>query len=131
MRGLALLVALLGGCELAVNTDGLDGGCPKRPGAGMVKVAAAHGSFCIDATEATNAQYAAFLASSGTSPSAPAGCAAPTAKTPVASWPPPPGYDDFPVVQVTWCQAVAFCAWAFPAAIKRPFAQLCPRKPAV
>jgi sulfatase modifying factor 1 len=111
MRSVALLVALLGGCELAVNTDGLDGGCPKLPGAPLVKVTTPGGTFCIDSTEVTNAQYARFATATTSSAAPPQACAQSTGKTPTTNWPPPPGYDDIPVVDVTWCQAYAFCAW--------------------
>ena len=32
--------------------------------------------------------------------------------TPAVGWPAEPGTQSFPVVQVTWCQAYAYCAWA-------------------
>jgi formylglycine-generating enzyme required for sulfatase activity len=108
MRRIAALVALLCGCEVAVNTSGLEGGCPRA----LVQVSAASGSYCIDATEVTNARYEQFIASGFTLASPPAGCEGSTSTTPVDHWPPPPGYDRFPVAEVTWCQAYAFCAWA-------------------
>jgi formylglycine-generating enzyme required for sulfatase activity len=112
MRRLAALVALLCGCELAVSTSGLDGGCPRRSGPALVKVSTPSGAYCIDATEVTNAQYTQLIASGFTPASPPAGCEQSTGSTPVDHWPPPPGYDQFPVVEVTWCQAYAYCAWA-------------------
>ncbi len=112
MRGLALLVALLGGCELAVSTNGLEGGCPRLSGPALVQVTTSDGSYCVDSTEVTNAQYQQFVAAGFTPPSPPAGCDPSTDPTPLGDWPPPPGYDQYPVVQVTWCQAQFFCAWA-------------------
>jgi formylglycine-generating enzyme required for sulfatase activity len=108
MRRVAALVAVLCGCELAVNTGGLEGGCPRQ----LVQVSTARGGYCIDATEVTNAQYTQLIASGFTLASPPAGCEQSTGTTPLDNWPPPPGYDQFPVVQVTWCQAYAYCAWA-------------------
>jgi len=112
MRPLAALLVLTVGCELVVDTKGLDGGCPRSAGAAMVKVTTAGGDYCIDATEATNAHYTQFLASGFTLATQPAGCEQSTGTTPLDKWPPPPGYDSIPVVEVTWCQAYAFCAWA-------------------
>jgi formylglycine-generating enzyme required for sulfatase activity len=59
------------------------------------------GQFWIDQHEVTNAQYAAFLAATGSAPP--------------AAWPDgqaPAGQNDFPVEAVTWEQAAAFCQWA-------------------
>jgi formylglycine-generating enzyme required for sulfatase activity len=116
MRRLALLVALLGGCELAVSTSGLQGGCPHLPGPSMVKVTTPNGSYCIDSTEVTNAQYADLIASGFTLTNPPAdyppGCQPGSPTTPPEDWPPVAGLDSFPVVQLTWCQAYTYCAWA-------------------
>jgi sulfatase modifying factor 1 len=112
MRRLVVLVAFLGGCELAVSTSGLEGGCPRGNGPQLVQVSTPSGSYCMDATEVTNAQYTQFLASGFVLDPPPAGCEQSTGTTPVDKWPPPPGYDSFPVIEVTWCQAYAFCAWA-------------------
>lgn len=111
MRRLVVLVALLGGCELAVSTNGLQGGCPAHlPGPPMVQIASPLGTYCIDSTETTIAQYEQFMASSA-APPAGAGCAQSAPKTP-GNWPPQPGTDAFPVNNVTWCQAYAYCEWA-------------------
>lgn len=110
MRRLVVLVAIVSGCELAVSTSGLEGGCPHRSGTAQIKVDTANGSYCIDVTEVTNAQYTPFVAS-GSMPGAPAGCEQATDPTPIDKWPPAPGSDKLPVVEVTWCQAYAYCAW--------------------
>ncbi|MFO0734275.1 MAG: SUMF1/EgtB/PvdO family nonheme iron enzyme [Labilithrix sp.] len=83
-----------------------DRGCPKGRGASMVRVDDGPASFCIDATEATGADYLAFL-DSGPSP---------TSQAPRCAWntsfvlPSPP--DANAAVQVNHCDAVAYCAWA-------------------
>jgi sulfatase modifying factor 1 len=64
------------------------------------------GGFCIDATEITNAQYAAFLQSAERA-TPPQRCTASinegTAKL---------GGGTLPVTNVDWCDAVAYCAWS-------------------
>jgi formylglycine-generating enzyme required for sulfatase activity len=58
-------------------------------------------AYAIAKTSVTNQQYAAFVAATGTPPPLP--------------WhgpQPPAGHADRPVVDVTWHQARAFCAWA-------------------
>jgi formylglycine-generating enzyme required for sulfatase activity len=112
MRRLGVLVALLSGCELAVSTSGLEGGCPPREGPSLVQVNTTSGSYCIDATEVTSAQYTRFIAVGSMPATPPAGCEQATDPTPIDHWPPPPGYGQFPVAEVTWCQAYAYCAWA-------------------
>jgi formylglycine-generating enzyme required for sulfatase activity len=78
-----------------------------------VKVTTGSSPFCIDTTEATNAQYAQFVASGFTIARAgpPAGTCDDVPGTALAV-PPPSGEDDYPVVNVNWCQAYAFCKWA-------------------
>jgi formylglycine-generating enzyme required for sulfatase activity len=88
----------------------------------MVSVPAPDGgTYCIDSTEVTNAQYAAFLlAKNGDTSGQPAvcswnnsyadfgdagGCADPSVNDPVAR-------GQYPVQCVDWCDANAFCAWA-------------------
>lgn len=83
------------------GSDASDGGCPP----GMV---AATG-YCIDATEVTNAAYAEFLAANVDPKTQPAKCAANTTFTPAGST---FTANDLPVVNVDWCDAFAYCAWA-------------------
>jgi formylglycine-generating enzyme required for sulfatase activity len=83
-----------------------DAACPGTAGPAPVRI----GSFCIDSTEVTNADYAAFLASSSI-PAQPAACAWNTSFVPGA-WPPAAGTDAYPVVAVDWCDAFTYCAWA-------------------
>jgi formylglycine-generating enzyme required for sulfatase activity len=77
-------------------------GCPWSTGPSMVRVTDSYGSFCIDSTEVTNAQYQAMLAP----PPFPPECAWKTATTKVAE------NDDLPVTMVDWCDAYVFCQWS-------------------
>jgi sulfatase modifying factor 1 len=111
--GVLALLGLVSGCDAAVNLSNLEGGCPPKRGATQVKVTSGSSPFCIDTTETTNAEYAQFVASSFTLPSAqvPTGCGGLLAPTP-STWPAPTGEDHFPVINVNWCQAYEYCAWA-------------------
>lgn len=82
------------------------GGCPGTAGPKMVRVTDSDGTFCIDSTEVTNRQMNAFINSS-VRPNAPAECAF---KTSYGGAIRPD--DDLPVVQVDWCDAWMYCAWA-------------------
>src|SRR5438445_3243368 len=84
--------------------------CPAGKG-GPAMVPA--GSFCIDQTEVTNAQYQDFVATNPSHADQIPECAW------NGSWVPFSGawtYDNqtatFPVAGVNWCQAYGFCAWA-------------------
>jgi len=71
------------------------------------------GTWSIDATEVTNAQYAAFLAAKGTDTSGQrAACSWNTGYRPAVGWPAPPERCNHPVVRVDWCDADAYCKWA-------------------
>jgi sulfatase modifying factor 1 len=92
------------------GSGGAAGPCEGKPGPVMVDV----GTFCIDSTEVTNAQYVEFM-TSGTPVQAisndPAYCSFNTTYVP-AVWPPPNGRDNHPVLNVDWCDAQAYCSWA-------------------
>jgi hypothetical protein len=100
------------------GTGGATGGtggvltCPSQPGiTAMVLINASGGPFCMDATEVTNAQYGAFLA---TPPSKPvhASCTGNDLNPSTASGCPafkPAGEGTFPVSCVDWCDADAYC----------------------
>lgn len=99
------------------SSDGADGGpCSGKAGPAMVAV----GNFCIDSTEVTNEQYAAFLAAlaGGAAVTQPAAlCAWNTDLQPSPTSCPSPRVDalvnpDLPVACVDWCDAYAYCAWA-------------------
>jgi formylglycine-generating enzyme required for sulfatase activity len=76
----------------------------------MVLVSDMLGGFCIDATKITNAQYNAFLTAVAMDPTfqQPAKCAWNMSLMPAGMMNAP----DFPVVNVDWCDAHAYCAWA-------------------
>jgi hypothetical protein len=86
--------------------------CPTNlPGPALVQITAPDGStYCIDSTEVTNADYAAFLAASSSLPNPGANCAWNDSLVPRDSW--PTGRDDFPVISVDWCDADTYCKWA-------------------
>ena len=85
--------------------------CPSGGGPSMVKIPdLAGGTYCIDSTEVTRAQYAAFLATNPPSSGQPPECSWNTDLEP-ENWNPSTA-DDRPVGGVDWCDAVAFCAWA-------------------
>jgi len=81
-------------------------------GPAVIEVITASGRICVDATEVTNAQYGAFLASSPATTAQPALCSFNTDFKPSAGWPPPVDRANFPVAFVDWCDARAFCLWA-------------------
>jgi formylglycine-generating enzyme len=89
-----------------------EGGCPGHGGPSAVRVTRPGGSFCIDATEVTVAQYRAFVSAGGGASPDPACNGADAGAPPPACEPLSPGKDAYPVTCVTWCQASAFCAWA-------------------
>lgn len=62
-------------------------------------------TFCVDRTEVTRAQYAAFLAAA-TTEGQPAHCSWNVSFGTVAS------SDELPMTNIDWCDARAFCAWA-------------------
>jgi sulfatase modifying factor 1 len=95
----------------------IDGGatCPSGRGPSMLRLdrPAGAGSYCIDATEVTQAQYKAFL--DANDKPAKVGCE-PTFD-PACTFGPPSDFvpatrGDYPISCVDWCDAVAFCAWA-------------------
>jgi formylglycine-generating enzyme required for sulfatase activity len=110
------------GCEALVKLEHFDDGCPPgRHGPTSVRIDASAGSYCVDSTEVTNAQYQEFLgavAAPGVAASLAVrqACAGQTDFTPrddngnAVQF--APGQEDFPVTQVSWCDAFAYCVWA-------------------
>lgn len=99
-----------GGGTGSTGGSGAGGGvqCPGTAGPVMVNL----GDFCIDATEVTRAQYAEFLAADVNPQSEtglPAECAWNITYEPAGAQ---TDGDDFPVVNVDWCDAYAYCEWA-------------------
>ncbi len=96
---------------------GYDAGiCVSASFRGSPMVRALGSSFCIDAHEATQADYAAFLASNGVVPTnVKAKCVGNNLT--LASFGPECEYDpatrgQYPIGCVDWCDAADFCAWA-------------------
>jgi hypothetical protein len=85
--------------------------CGKNlPGPALIRHADYFGhATCIDATEVTNAQYAEFLAND---PHQQFEACPSTLHLPHGGWPASTDHGDYPVVNVDWCSARAFCAWA-------------------
>jgi sulfatase modifying factor 1 len=69
-------------------------------------------TYAIDAYEATNADYARFLAAGVDPAIEPAVCAFNKTFVPSQSWPATAGNATRPVEGVNWCDAYAFCAWS-------------------
>lgn len=87
--------------------------CPATTrGPGLLRVG--DGGFCIDETEVTMAQYAAFLADLDAGPGIDAGsrCPGPNVLEPDPIGTDPADAAALPARNVDWCAANAFCAWA-------------------
>ena len=98
--------------DAPAGTGGVSGGgCPTEHGPNMValpKSGSTGERYCMDATEVTQADYAAFLASSATESSL---CAKAASLEPTCSWT-PVETPNAPVVCVEWCAAASYCTWA-------------------
>jgi sulfatase modifying factor 1 len=100
------------------GVDATEAGCQALHGPTSIPITSPAGNYCIDATEVTNGEYTLFLASGFqfADGGVPAGCeveGGAMSYTPVgANWPPAPGVQNFPVTNVTWCDAYAYCTWA-------------------
>lgn len=90
--------------DVAIVDAGL--GCDSSQGPTMVRV---EQGLCIDSTEVTNKQYAAFLASNPSTNNQISNCNWNNSFVPSAGMPP---LDDYPVAYIDWCDAYAYCAWA-------------------
>jgi sulfatase modifying factor 1 len=122
---LVFLAAVTSSCDLTVSLNNLGGGCPPHqvkvpvePDSGVIGAVA----YCIDEAEVTNAQYAQFVSSGYTVAQAGVPAGADAASPPCASVTTTapgsggtyslPGDEAFPVANVNWCQAYAYCKWA-------------------
>lgn len=95
------------------GTGGVSIDCSSAEGPPMVGLQAPGGlELCIDTTEVTNAHYEAFLADAPALDSQPASCAWNTSFTPGGTWPADSQRAQHPVVNVDYCDALAFCSWA-------------------
>lgn len=95
------------------SADVVDAGpvpCPSGRGPNMVHL---DPHTCIDTTEVTVAQYRAFLASvDGGAVAQPAECSFNgNAFTPLGGMP-STSKDTYPIANINWCQAYAFCEWS-------------------
>jgi len=86
-------------------SDTISSGCPSKYGPPMVFLAGQN--LCIDSTEVTEAQYNVFLLATDKpkAPKIPAFCETRPYRDAYFSL-------DLPAVQVEWCNAFAYCAWA-------------------
>jgi hypothetical protein len=99
-----------GGCTsnttCPVNQPTCTGGQCIVRGPTMVQVA---GTFYIDSTEVTVAQYQVFLTAKGTDTSGqPSVCSYNTSYQPAQALSP----QNYPITNIDWCDALAYCTWA-------------------
>jgi sulfatase modifying factor 1 len=97
------------------NVDAMPPACQcDDPGCGQcpAKTGVAAGGYTIDATEVTNAEYAAWLATQPAATSQTVDCAWNTTFVPEQGWPAAGGDGQKPVVYVDQCDARAYCQWA-------------------
>lgn len=100
-----------GGADAAEAGAAIDAGprtCPSDRGSPMVDL----GAFCIDAKEATNAHYAAFLedvTKTGIQPALPPTC---SFKRSLSQGSTVAADGRLPVRDVDWCDALSYCRWA-------------------
>ena len=85
--------------------------CAGHAGPSSVYILAAT-PFCIDATEATNEQYAEFLGANPAVTGQPPECSWKTTYVPGGLWPFPLGSETLPVASMDWCDARTYCMWA-------------------
>jgi hypothetical protein len=94
------------------GSAGASGCASGLPGPALVQVPEpSGGSYCMDATEVTNGDYATFLAASPSTGGQSAYCSWNTTYVPTSGWP-ATGQEAYPVTYVDWCDATAYCKWA-------------------
>lgn len=81
--------------------------CRGEAGPALVRVGPPENGFCIDSTEVTYKQYLAFVEAGVDARAQPPSCAWNTSFSPTSL-----GNDDYPVANVDWCDALAYCTWA-------------------
>lgn len=70
------------------------------------------GTYCIDKYEASYASYTAFRQANPVTGNQIPECSWNTTYTPPANFPPVQGTESWPVRNVDWCDAYAYCKWA-------------------
>jgi formylglycine-generating enzyme required for sulfatase activity len=89
--------------------------CACPPGMQPVPKKTGGGSYCIDTTEVTYAQYQVFYSANPDNLNLPAGCPGSGSYPPSGGeWPGQPGTKELllPVSHVDWCDAVAYCLYS-------------------
>ncbi len=79
----------------------------------VIAPAAGGGAYCIDKYEVTYEDYTAFWNNNPVAKQAPECTSSNTTFTPPKNWPLPPGKTNkYPITNVDWCDAYAYCNWA-------------------
>jgi formylglycine-generating enzyme required for sulfatase activity len=101
-------------CSSALACNASTGSCSQCPATGRGPTMVNVGTFCIDSTEVTNAQYKAFTDTNPQQSSYPhPRCTFNTSTSTNLFLPTMTvGGDNYPVSYVDWCDAYAFCKWA-------------------
>jgi formylglycine-generating enzyme len=102
------------GATTGMGGGGSEDACPSEKGSPMVRLPADAGGFCIDAHEATRAEYAAFLANLDALAPQPPVCSFNSgdgAYIPTKDYGNDPNME-LPQTGVDWCDARAYCDWA-------------------
>ena len=98
------------------NFDCASNNCVKKQcqcAVGMVIApATGGGAYCIDEYEVSYADYTKFWQANPPANQQIAQCQWNTSYTPPKNWPAPLKQEDWPVRNVDWCDAVAYCKWA-------------------
>ena len=95
--------------DAANGPDGATFSCPAAlHGPSLVAIDSPVRSYCIDQTEVTSAQYAAFLAANVPTSGQASVCSGNSSYVPCGT----AAANDLPVACVDWCDAFAFCKWA-------------------
>jgi formylglycine-generating enzyme required for sulfatase activity len=96
----------------SVGSDGGPGGNDGSTNVTCPSDMAQADGYCIDSTEVTNTAYAGFVNARVDPDTQSDACRNLNTTFLPAAWPYPSGRDSFPVVNVNWCQAAAYCTWA-------------------